>query len=244
MEIIAYLGFVFGPAWIACLATVVLFGFFPVALATVTRSVWVHSSTRQLVYTSGSVESPATWLSVFQAVLIWITCSSGFFLILIVFGNKVFSGFAFDILLIYAAMVVLLANALVKLLISDSSSENWLAGSTAIGLFVLLCLLYVGLPRLVYEPLGLGYIRCKSGSVLVDKIGADKIARKLSDAIDSKQPVPMAIQKYDVEIVSRIGRESLLELGIPGKDGVKKRVFVPTESIIDYERSMPVGVGG
>ena len=101
---------------------------------------------------------------------------------------------------------------------------------------VFVLLFAINLPRLVYGALGVGYIHCESGSVLVNKAAADKIWRVHPDAIDREEPMPVLIQKYDVEIVSKIGKEALLELSLGPETGNTKRVFVPTDSIADYRQ--------
>ena len=207
-------------------AFVILF-LVPVVLTFWTKSLWEILSIARSIHTENPVKSPAGWLLVFAAFLVWAFCYDAFLLFLI---NVFFLAISEIPTLIFAFVFVFLANLIVERLIYDSSSENWMMGSALIGSIVFFSLVLAG-PRLVYRPLGVGYISCESGSVLVDKSAADEISRVLPDAIDSKQPMPVAIQKYEVEIVSRIGKEALLELSRPGERSEKKRVFVPTQSI-------------
>jgi hypothetical protein len=220
--------------WMILLTVGVICVFVPIVLTVLTRSFWVRFSISQAIHTEDAVESPADWISVLLAFFFWACCSLVFFLFLIIVAVETFRGINLDLFLFLAVIIALLANVFVEALTYNSASEIWIAGSVAIGLIVFLLLLLAGLPKLVYGPLGVGYIHCESGSVLVDKPAADKILFVLPDAIDSKQPMPVAIKKYEVEIVSRIGKEALLELTFPEDRSQMKRVFVPTESIIDY----------
>jgi hypothetical protein len=236
MEAAAFGGVIWSGSapWMFLLAVAVIFLFVPVALTVLTRPFWVRLSIAQAIHTEEPVESPAAWSSVFLAFFVWAVCSIIFFLFLLLVGLGTFSGLALGLFIALTITFVLLANLLVEAFTYNSSSEIWKGGSVAIGLIVILLLALAGLPKLVFGPLGIGYIRCETGSVLVDKTAAEKISRVLPDAIDSTQPMPVTIQKYEVEIVSRIGKESLLELSLPGERSEKKRVFVPTESITDY----------
>ena len=179
------------------------------------------------------MESAAHGFSVFSAFFFWAACSTVTTMLLMLVGLKTLGGIALAQFMTLAAVFILLSNALVELLTEDSSSEAWMVSSITIGTIVFFLLAQAG-PRILYERLGVGYIRCEYGSVFVDKSAADDISRVLPDAIDGKQPMPAKIQKYDVEIVSRIGKEMLLELGRPGERRQPQKVFVPTESIIYY----------
>jgi hypothetical protein len=213
---------------------VVILVIVPILLTVLTRLFWVRFSIAQAIHTEDAVESLADWTSVLLAFFFWACFSLVFFLFLIIVALETYSGLTLGLFIILSGIIVLLANVFVEALTYNSASEIWMGGSVAIGFIVFLLLLLAGLPKLVYGPLGVGYIDCESGSVLVDKLAADKILRVLPDAIDSKQAMPVAIKKYEVEIVSRIGKEALLELTLPGDRSQKKRVFVPTESITDY----------
>jgi hypothetical protein len=82
------------------------------------------------------------------------------------------------------AALVLLANLGVDLQAYTRSSETWKISIGTIVVPVVLFLFSNNLPRLVFGSLGVGYIFCEGGSVLVNKAAADKIWRVLPDAID------------------------------------------------------------
>jgi hypothetical protein len=96
----------------------------------------------------------------------------------------------------------------------NRSLETWKISVGTILLPVVLFLFSNNLPRLVFGSLGVGYIFCQNGTVLVNQAAADKIWRVLPDAIDRDEPMPVLIQKYDVEIVSKIGKETLLKFSL------------------------------
>jgi hypothetical protein len=134
------------------------------------------------------------------------------------------------------AALVLLANLGVDLQAYTRSSETWKISIGTIVVPVVLFLFSNNLPRLVFGSLGVGYIFCEGGSVLVNKAAADKIWRVLPDAIDREEPMPVLIRKYDVEIVSKIGKEALLKFSLGRTQRWNEKVFVPTESIADYRQ--------
>ena len=134
------------------------------------------------------------------------------------------------------AALVLLANLGVDLQAYTRSSETWKISIGTIVVPVVLFLFSNNLPRLVFGSLGVGYIFCEGGSVLVNKAAADKIWRVLPDAIDREEPMPVLIRKYDVEIVSKIGKEALLKFSLGPNERWNEKVFVPTESIADYRQ--------
>ena len=135
-----------------------------------------------------------------------------------------------------AAALVLLANLGVDVHAYNRSLEIWKISMFTVLLPMVIFLFSNNLPCLVFGSLGVGYIVCESGTVLVNQAAADKIWRVLPDAIDRDKPMPVLIQKYDVEIVSKIGKEALLKFSPGPNERWNEKVFVPTESIADYRQ--------
>jgi hypothetical protein len=181
------------------------------------------------------VHVPASWAEVLFAFFVWALLTSSFVVIL---SQIIVSAPSEWLLALLVALLVLLANfVIVPVLVGPAGSpEHWKAGFVMIAGLVFLLLFMVGLPRLVFGSLGVGYIFCESGTVLVNRAAADKIWRVLPDAIDREEPMPVLIQKYDVVIVSKIGKEALLKFSLGPNEGWSEKVFVPTESIVDYRQ--------
>ena len=126
-------------------------------------------------------------------------------------------------------------NVFVEASTYRNSGSVAIGGVIAIGIFLLLVFANYGFPRLVFRPLGLAYLECQDGSVYLSPDGAEKISRVAADAFPKNLEYPVRIENYGVQIVSKIGKESLLFLTpLHGKkDSIS--IFVPTKSIIQYQ---------
>jgi hypothetical protein len=250
-EFAVFYGLIFWPRsqWMVYLGAAVVGFIVPVILTLWTKPHWVCLSIDRSIHldeaqhSKNPVESPAKGFPVFSAFLVWSCCSFCFLLfvtlVLLTFpeirplpskARVFFSGIR---TFLGAFTFLFVVNACVEILIRNSSPKNWRLVLGVIGVCNLLLLVFAG-PRPIYASLGVGYIRCKIGSVLVGKPAADRISRVLPDAIDYKQSMPVAIQKYEVEIVSNIGRLALLEFRLPKEGSEKWRIFVPAASIYQY----------
>jgi len=109
-------------------------------------------------------------------------------------------------------------NVFVEASTYRNSGSVAIGGVIAIGIFLLLV-----------------FANCQDGSVYLSPDGAEKISRVAADAFPKNLEYPVRIENYGVQIVSKIGKESLLLLTpLHGKkDSIS--IFVPTESIIQYQ---------
>jgi MFS family permease len=221
------------PRWMTLISLAVIWTVLPVFLTAFTKRYWVRVVAEQSIIINREVNAPAAWNEVLLAFFTWAVCSIGYpfflsWLMLIVSAPNS------EWLLV--AVLVLLANLGADLQAYTRPPETWTITIMTIVVPVGLFLFTNNLPRVVFGSLGVGYIFCERGSVLVNKAAADKIWRVLPDAIDRDEPMPVLIQKYDVEIVSKIGKEALLKFSLGPNEHWSEKVFVPTESIADYRQ--------
>lgn len=218
------------PLWMTLASLAVISIGLPVFLTACTRRYWVRVVVEKSSITNQEVNAPAAWREVLSAFLIWTLLSIAYPLLL---WRMMLIASAPNFVWHLAAALVLLANLGVDLQ-AYRSLDTWKISVGTILLPVVLFLFSNNLPRLVFGSLGVGYIVCQNGTVLVNKAAADKIWRVLPDAIDRDEPMPVLIQKYDVEIVSKIGKEALLKFSLGPNESWNEKIFVPTESIDGY----------
>jgi hypothetical protein len=220
------------PQWMTLASFAMILIGLPIFLTAFAKRSWVRVVAEQSYFKQG-VNAPATRGKVLSAFLIWAFLSIAYPWLL---SALMLRTAAPNSVWLLAAALVLLANLGVDVHAYNRSLEIWKISMFTVLLPMVIFLFSNNLPRLVFGSLGVGYIVCESGTVLVNQAAADKIWRVLPDAIDRDKPMPVLIQKYDVEIVSKIGKEALLKFSLGPNERWNEKVFVPTESIADYRQ--------